>query len=239
MKHVKECTTRTFDVRGEGTRRIREYDRRTSERRFKVDSTTVEDASATCEDGRRRDEVAEARGRIVDRGHRPAWAQDWNRVPGASSASPRVHAQSGARAARARVARAANPAAVAAAGVADGQEDLRSARHQDIRRAASHRAASHTPVALLSARRRLCCRSILSPQTRSRTSSGHRRNRRRAGPGCSGKSGSTLSRPRSLSLAAVFVSRTYTHGRSRLLPTASLVYLSVSTARTPAIKDND
>lgn len=239
MKHVKECTTRTFDVRGEGTRRIREYDRRTSERRFKVDSTTVEDASATCEDGRRRDGVAEARGRIVDRGHRPAWAQDWNRVPGASSASPRVHAQSGARAARARVARAANPAAVAAAGVADGQEDLRSARHQDIRRAASHRAASHTPVALLSARRRLCCRSILSPQTRSRTSSGHRRNRRRAGPGCSGKSGSTLSRPRSLSSAAVFVSRTYTHGRSRLLPTASLVYLSVSTARTPAIKDND
>lgn len=239
MKHVKECTTRTFDVRGEGTRRIREYDRRTSERRFKVDSTTVEDASATCEDGRRRDGVAEARGRIVDRGHRPAWAQDWNRVPGASSASPRVHAQSGARAARARVARAANPAAVAAAGVADGQEDLRSARHQDIRRAASHRAASHTPVALLSARRRLCCRSILSPQTRSRTSSGHRRNRRRAGPGCSGKSGSTLSRPRSLSSAAVFVSRTYTHGRSRLLPAASLVYLSVSTARTPAIKDND
>lgn len=239
MKHVKECTTRTFDVRGEGTRRIREYDRRTSERRFKVDSTTVEDASATCEDGRRRDGVAEARGRIVDRGHRPAWAQDWNRVPGASSASPRVHAQSGARAARARVARAANPAAVAAAGVADGQEDLRSARHQDIRRAASHRAASHTPVALLSARRRLCCRSILSPQTRSRTSSGHRRNRRRAGPGCSGKSGSTLSRPRSLSSVAVFVSRTYTHGRSRLLPAASLVYLSVSTARTPAIKDND
>lgn len=239
MKHVKECTTRTFDVRGEGTRRIREYDRRTSERRFKVDSTTVEDASATCEDGRRRDGVAEARGRIVDRGHRPAWAQDWNRVPGASSASPRVHAQSGARAARARVARAANPAAVAAAGVADGQEDLRSARHQDIRRAASHRAASHTPVALLSARRRLCCRSILSPQTRSRTSSGHRRNRRRVGPGCSGKSGSTLSRPRSLSSAAVFVSRTYTHGRSRLLPAASLVYLSVSTARTPAIKDND
>lgn len=239
MKHVKECTTRTFDVRGEGTRRIREYDRRTSERRFKVDSTTVEDASATCEDGRRRDGVAEARGRIVDRGHRPAWAQDWNRVPGASSASPRVHAQSGARAARARVARAANPAAVAAAGVADGQEDLRSARHQDIRRAASHRAASHTPVALLSARRRLCCRSILSPQTRSRTSSGHRRNRRRAGPGCSGKSGSTLSRPRSLSSAAVFASRTYTHGRSRLLPAASLVYLSVSTARTPAIKDND
>lgn len=239
MKHVKECTTRTFDVRGEGTRRIREYDRRTSERRFKVDSTTVEDASATCEDGRRRDGVAEVRGRIVDRGHRPAWAQDWNRVPGASSASPRVHAQSGARAARARVARAANPAAVAAAGVADGQEDLRSARHQDIRRAASHRAASHTPVALLSARRRLCCRSILSPQTRSRTSSGHRRNRRRAGPGCSGKSGSTLSRPRSLSSAAVFVSRTYTHGRSRLLPAASLVYLSVSTARTPAIKDND
>lgn len=239
MKHVKEYTTRTFDVRGEGTRRIREYDRRTSERRFKVDSTTVEDASATCEDGRRRDGVAEARGRIVDRGHRPAWAQDWNRVPGASSASPRVHAQSGARAARARVARAANPAAVAAAGVADGQEDLRSARHQDIRRAASHRAASHTPVALLSARRRLCCRSILSPQTRSRTSSGHRRNRRRAGPGCSGKSGSTLSRPRSLSSAAVFASRTYTHGRSRLLPTASLVYLSVSTARTPAIKDND
>lgn len=239
MKHVKECTTRTFDVRGEGTRRIREYDRRTSEHRFKVDSTTVEDASATCEDGRRRDGVAEARGRIVDRGHRPAWAQDWNRVPGASSASPRVHAQSGARAARARVARAANPAAVAAAGVADGQEDLRSARHQDIRRAASHRAASHTPVALLSARRRLCCRSILSPQTRSRTSSGHRRNRRRAGPGCSGKSGSTLSRPRSLSSAAVFASRTYTHGRFRLLPAASLVYLSVSTARTPAIKDND
>lgn len=204
-----------------------------------MDSTTVEDASATCEDGRRRDGVAEARGRIVDRGHRPAWAQDWNRVPGASSASPRVHAQSGARAARARVARAANPAAVAAAGAADGQEDLRSARHQDTRRAASHRAASHTPVALLSARRRLCCRSILSPQTRSRTSSGHRRNRRRAGPGCSGRSGSTLSRPRSLSSAAVFVSRTYTHGRSRLPPAASLVYLSVSTARTPAIKDND
>lgn len=219
--------------------RTREHGRRTSERRFKGDSTTVEDASATCEDGRRRDGVAEARDRTADRGHRPAWARDWNRVPGASSASPRVHAQSGARAARARVARAANPAAAAAAGVADGQEDLRSARHQDIRRAASHRAASHTPVALLSARRRLCCRSILSPRTRSRTSSGRRRNRRRAGPGCSGRFGSTLSRLRSLSSAAVSVSRMCTRGRSRLPRAASLVYLSMSTARTPAIRDDD
>lgn len=183
--------------------------------------------------------MAEARDRTVDRDHRLTWAQDWNRVPGASSARPRVHAQSSARAARARVARAANPAAVAAAGVADGQEALRSVRHQDNRRAASHRAASHTPVALLSARRRLCCRSVRSPRTRSRTSSGRRRNRRREGPGCSDRSGSTPSRPRSLSSAAAFVSRTCTHARSRWLPATSPVYLSVSTARTPAIRDND
>lgn len=217
-------------------RRTRTVERRASECSFEWGSTTVGDASATCVDGRQRDGAVEARGRTADRDRRPAWDPGWSMVPGASSRSPRVHARSGARAARARVARAANPAAVAAAGVADAREALRSVRHQDTRRAASHRAASHTPVALLSARRRLCCRSVRSPRIRSRTSSDRRMSRRSAGPGCSSRSGSKPCRPRSLSSAAASVSRTCTRARSRSPPAASPAYLLASTARTPAIK---
>lgn len=147
---------------------------------------------------------------------------------------PHVHALWGARVARARVARAASPAAAAADGPPRSVRLL--ARHQGSRRrAASHRgAATRTPVALLSARRRRCCTSARSPRSRSQTSSGRPTSPTAADPGCSGTSGSAPCPPRSWSSAVVCASRMCTRGQSHSPPAASPVCQSAWTIRTPA-----
>lgn len=141
---------------------------RSSRRAF----TTAGGVNATCAGGNSRVAAEGARGRIVDRVLRRAWAQDSNKVPSASLVSPHAHAQSDARAghvARAGVARAAS---------------LAVRRPSRNRRASRPRVVSHTPVVLLSAPRRRCCTSVPFPRSRSLTFAGHPMNPRVEDPDC-------------------------------------------------------